>query len=818
MTGDGRCGGRRDGGRRAALQGQGHRCGHVLCSSYGVLLAVFELLDVLGDGVLRGLSCFVGEVERVHRALHLLLEVVELVLVIRHPVGGCLSCCILLGGDVGQGVGQLCNSVLVSAVDRLNHACGKTSGLLAAVLDVGHQGLVVLLCDAQIIRGGGFQCFDVGGVGVPVVELRVEGCLRVGHTRVHVVARFRGGLIEEIELALEAVLCRLVCVVVGLTELFNIRAHIAVRLGNGLAIGDAFLRGGLRSISGGGIAFFDLVDFLAGFVIGFLQFRLFVQDVLQRISGSIGVGRLLRPLCRDRRHPGRVLCVEVGDVVLVDLLRIVGPLLGRRDFILNLCKLGLLVGLLLNEIDVLLVLLVVGFLLRLFLSHLLDVGEALVLVFGQVFVGHVQAVDVAVQLVENGLHFLLFPCRLPGRACQLRQAGDQREVFQLIFMHRLRVVVQLVHQGVVLVDQVVTLGNEIADRLPVAVQRLGQRVDAVLQRGRLIGRVAVGVARGLVLLLQRFQLFPLLGSYCGHGLRFLVGVLVLVAQHGDSGGYRRDACRNTEQHRQIRNQRGKEPSLNHLCGRHRSGQTGHANGNRAQAGADRGQGLHDVRVLSEEVPNLSPDVGQLSRRIMDSRLQNLSEGNIHLVVGLLPLLAQTLASLSGFLQRAHGSVQRSRQGVGRDRAVADSPCKVNAHFAAENLNGLRGRLGAVLHVGDLGYCALQSCLCIQAIRSKLLDSSAHGGDRRGSLDAVELHLSQQADRVLQRQAQLLQGRCARNQGIAQSGNGQAGNLARIGQIIENARQFGCVHVPLVHYLGDELDGANDILASDVRKV
>jgi len=512
------------------------------------------------------------------------------------------------------------------------------------------------------------------------------------------------------------------------------------------------------------------------------------------------------------------LCVEIGDVVLVDLLRIVGPLLGGCDFILNLCKLLLLLSLLLNEIDVLLVLLVIGFLLCLFLNHLLDVGEALVLVFGQVFVGHVQAVDVAVQLVENGLHFLLFSCRLPGRACQLRQAGNQREIFQLVLMHRLRVVVQLVHQGAVLVDQVVALRNEITDGLPVAVQRLRQGVDAVLQRGRLIGRVAVGIAGDLVLFLQRFQLFLLLSSYGGHGLRFLVGVLVLVAQYGDGSSYRRDASRHAEQHRQIRNQRSEEPGLNHLCGRHRRGQTGHANGHRAQAGADRGQGLHDVRVLSEEVPNLSPEVGQLSRRIMDSRLQNLSEGNIHFVVGLLPLLAQTLASLSGFLQRAHGSVQRSRQGVGRDCAVADSPRKVNAHFAAENLNGLRGRLGAVLHVGDLGYCVLQSRLCIQTIRSKLLDSSAHGGDRRGSLDAIELHLSQQADRVLQRQAQLLQGRCARNQGIAQSGNGQAGNLSGIGQIVENIRQLGCVHVPFVHHLGNKLNGTNDILAGNVREV
>ena len=187
-------GGRRVGG--AVLQSKGHRCGHILCSGYGVLFAILQLLDVLGNGVLCSLPGFVGHIESVYRALHFCLKLVQLALVVRYPVGGSLRCGVLLRGDVSQRVCQLRHGVLVATVDGTHHAGSQACGLFAAILDVGHQSLVVLLGDTQIVGRGSFQGFDVGRVGVPVVELRIKRSLRRLDVGVQIVLGFSGRFIE----------------------------------------------------------------------------------------------------------------------------------------------------------------------------------------------------------------------------------------------------------------------------------------------------------------------------------------------------------------------------------------------------------------------------------------------------------------------------------------------------------------------------------------------------------------------------------------------------------------------------------------------
>ena len=203
---------------------------------------------------------------------------------------------------------------------------------------------------------------------------------------------------------------------------------------------------------------------------------------------------------------------------------------------------------------------------------------------------------------------------------------------------------------------------------------------------------------------------------------------------------------------------------------------------------------------------------------MDGRLQRLGKGNCHFVVGLFPFLGQAFASRRGTFQRPGRFIQRSCQGVGGDSAVPDSPRKVHADLAAKDFHGLCGSFGAVLHGGNLGNGVLQGFLCIQTVGGKVLDGGSHGRDGRGALDAVQLHLCQQADGVFQRQAHLLQGRCASDKGIAQGRDGQAGDLPSIGQIVKDAGELACILAPLVHDLGDKLDRADDLLPGNIGKV
>ena len=191
--------GRRRGGRRvggAILQGSGHGCSHVLCSGYGVLLAVLDALNVAVKGFFCLRLCVKGHIHALDGIKHFPFKLVELFFVARHPVCGGLCSFVLLGGDVGQGVCQLGHSVLVAAVDGLDHACSQTCGLLAAVLHIGHQGLVVVLGDAQILIRCAFQGLNVCGIGVPVVELGIQRGLRGCDAGVQVVFGLGGRFIK----------------------------------------------------------------------------------------------------------------------------------------------------------------------------------------------------------------------------------------------------------------------------------------------------------------------------------------------------------------------------------------------------------------------------------------------------------------------------------------------------------------------------------------------------------------------------------------------------------------------------------------------
>ena len=155
-------------------------------------------------------------------------------------------------------------------------------------------------------------------------------------------------------------------------------------------------------------------------------------------------------------------------------------------------------------------------------------------------------------------------------------------------------------------------------------------------------------------------------------------------------------------------------------------------------------------MLREEVAHVAVEFGQFSRCVMDGRLQDLRKGDIHLVVGLFPFLGQAFAGRGGAFQRPGRFIQRSRQGVGGDSTVPDSPRKVHADLASKDFHGLCGGFGAVFHVGNFGDGILQGFLCIQTVGGKVLDGGAHGRDGGRALDAVKLHFCQQADGVFER--------------------------------------------------------------------
>ena len=155
-------------------------------------------------------------------------------------------------------------------------------------------------------------------------------------------------------------------------------------------------------------------------------------------------------------------------------------------------------------------------------------------------------------------------------------------------------------------------------------------------------------------------------------------------------------------------------------------------------------------MLGEEIAYLPPKVGKFSGCVVDSRLQDLRKGDIHFVVGLFPLFGQAFTCGGGLFQSASGFIQRPGQGVGGDCAVADGPRKVHAHLATKDFHGLCGGFGAVFHVGNFGDGILQGFLCVQTVSSKVLHGGSHGRYGGRALDAVKLHLCQQADGVFER--------------------------------------------------------------------
>ena len=478
-----------------------------------------------------------------------------------------------------------------------------------------------------------------------------------------------------------------------------------------------------------------------------MQLALLVLILLQLLVRSVEVCGLFRPLCGDGSHAGGVLCVQLGDVVLIDLLGFVHALLRGGDSCIIFLDGFLLGSLLFQQVYILLILFGFQFLLGLLLRHFLDVGNGFALVAGQVFVGEVQAINAAVQLVDEGFHLGLLLGAVAGGACQCVELGGQCKVFDLAVMDGLRIAAETVDQVIVLADYSVDLGYILVHALTVVVQRGGKLVDAVFQGGCLIGRVAVGAAGFVILLFEGFQFFGLRGGGGGHGHGFVVGVLILVAKHGDGGGQSRNS---SGSHQQAGGNSRHERFDGGACKDERCGNASDANSHGSKACADRSQGLYHIGMLREEVAHVAVEFGQFSRCVMDGRLQDLRKGDIHLVVGLFPFLGQAFAGRGGAFQRPGRFIQRSRQGVGGDSTVPDSPRKVHADLASKDFHGLCGGFGAVFHVGNFGDGILQGFLCIQPVGGKVLDGGAHGRDGGRALDAVKLHFCQQADGVFER--------------------------------------------------------------------
>ena len=202
-----------------------------------------------------------------------------------------------------------------------------------------------------------------------------------------------------------------------------------------------------------------------------MQLDLFILILLQLVVGGVERGGLLRPLGRNGSHAGGVLRVEVGNVVIIDFLGLVHALLRGGDGVIIFLDGFLLGGLLLQQVYIFLILFGFQLLLGLLLCHFLDVGNGFVLIGGQVFVGEVQAVNAAVQLLDDGFHLGLFLGAVAGGACQRVELGDKCEVLHLAVVDALCAAAETVNQVVVLADNSVDLGDVLVHALPVVVQR-----------------------------------------------------------------------------------------------------------------------------------------------------------------------------------------------------------------------------------------------------------------------------------------------------------------------------------------------------------